>query len=119
MNQRESIEKTKQGFEESFKADSYYNKQTRDENHLELILKSIKVEPGMRILDLGTGTGYLSFAFAKSYKQAEVFGLDIVEKTLEENRKRAESEGLSNMHFVNYEGMDFAFNDASFDIVIT
>ena len=38
MNQRESIEKTKQGFEESFKADSYYNKQTRDENHLELIL---------------------------------------------------------------------------------
>lgn len=119
MNQRESIEKTKQGFEESFKADSYYNKQTRDENHLELILKSIKVEPGMRILDLGTGTGYLSFAFAKSYKQAEVFGLDIVEKTLEENRKRAESEGLSNMHFVNYEGMDFPFNDASFDIVIT
>ena len=57
MNHKESIEKTKQGFEESFRLGSYYNKQTRDENHLELILKCIQVEPGMRILDLGTGSG--------------------------------------------------------------
>lgn len=119
MNNKESIEKTKKSFEESFRLGSYYNKQTRDENHLELILKCIQVKSGMRILDLGTGSGYLAFPFAKKYKQAEVVGLDIVEKTLDENRKRAESEGISNIHFVSYEGMEFPFEDNSFDVVIT
>lgn len=119
MNNRESIERTKQGFEESFRLGSFYNKQTRDENHLQMILNYIQVIPGMRILDLGTGSGYLAFPFAKKYKQAEFIGLDIVEMTLETNRNKAELEGLCNLHFVNYGGMDFPFADNSFDIVIT
>ena len=119
MNTRESIEKTKQGFEESFQADAFYNKQTRDENHLELIMNCLRVEDGMKILDLGTGTGYLAFPFAEKYKQTEIVGLDIVEKALEENRKRAEEEGLNNLHFVNYAGTAFPFEDHSFDMVIT
>lgn len=56
--------------------------------HLELILRCIQVESGMRILDLGTGSGYLAFPFADKYKQVEVVGLDIVEKILEENQKK-------------------------------
>lgn len=119
VNNKESIEKTKQGFEESFRLGSYYNKQTRDDNHLELILKRVQVELGMRILDLGTGSGYLAFPFAESYKQTEVVGLDIVEKTLEENQRKAELDRLTNLHFVNYDGIDFPFEDDSFDIVIT
>ena len=43
MNYKESIEKTKQGFEASFQADAFYNKQTKDEKHLELILNFLKV----------------------------------------------------------------------------
>lgn len=119
VNNKESIEKTKQGFEESFRLGSYYNKQTRDDKHLDSILKNVQVEPGMRILDLGTGSGYLAFSFAEKYKQAEVVGLDIVEKTLEENQRKAELDRINNLHFVNYEGMDFPFDDNSFDIVIT
>lgn len=119
MNSKESIEKTKQGFEDSFKADSYYNKQTKDENHLEQIMNCLEVKEGMRILDLGTGTGYLAFPFAKKYPEVEVIGLDIVDEALEENRKRAQSEGLSNLHFVNYEGMTFPFDNETFDMVIT
>lgn len=119
MNNKESIEKTKQGFEESFRLGSYYNKQTRDDMHLNAIMVCIQVKPGMRILDLGTGLGYLAFPFAEKYKQAEVVGLDIVEKTLEENQRRAELNGINNLHFVNYTGMDFPFEDNSFDIVIT
>ncbi len=119
MNNKESIQKTKQGFEESFRLGSYYNKQTRDDKHLESILKYVQVEPGMRILDLGTGSGYLAFPFAKRYEQAEVVGLDIVEKTLEENQRRAKSEGIKNLQFVNYEGMEFPFGNNSFDIATT
>lgn len=119
VNNRESIEKTRQGFEESFRLGSYYNRQTKDEKHLELIMNCIQVEQGMKILDLGTGSGYLAFPFAGKYVQAEVVGLDIVEKTLAENWKKAELEGLSNLKFVSYEGMEFPFGDNSFDIVIT
>lgn len=73
----------------------------------------------MRILDLGTGSGYLAFPFAEKYTQVEVFGLDIVEKTLEENQSKAKLGGIDNLYFVNYEGMDFPFEDDSFDIVMT
>lgn len=119
MNHKESIEKTKQGFEESFQLGSYYDKQTRDDLHLESILKSIQAEPGMKILDLGTGSGYLAFPFAEKYNKAEVIGLDIVEKTLEKNRRKAEQEELHNLQFVSYDGMDFPFEADFFDIIIT
>lgn len=119
MNYKESIEQTKQGFEESFRVGAYYNKQTRDDMHLELILRCIQAETGMKILDLGTGSGYLAFPFAEKYKQVEVVGLDILEKTLEENQRKAELEGINNLRFVNYDGMAFPFDNNSFDIVIT
>ena len=119
MNSRESIEKTKQGFEESFRVDSYYNKQTRDDSHLQRIIEHLQVKEGMKILDLGTGTGYLSFPLAEMHRQAEVVGLDIVEKTLEENQRKAAEEGLSNLRFVSYDGIKFPFVDESFDIIIT
>ena len=60
----ESIESTKKGFEESFKTGIFYNKQTQDQKHLELILNFLNISPGMNVLDLGTGTGYLAFPIA-------------------------------------------------------
>lgn len=117
--QKESIEKTKQGFEEMFKADAFYNKQTKDNNHLELILDCLPVGRGMKVLDLGTGTGYLAFPLAQRYKLTEIVGLDIVETALERNRERAKKEGLSNLEFVSYDGISFPFENATFDLVIT
>ena len=73
MDNRESIEKTKQGFETSFSTSVYYDKQTKDEKHLESILQFLQVKPGMRILDLGTGTGYLVFPIAENNKEVEVY----------------------------------------------
>lgn len=73
----------------------------------------------MKILDLGTGSGYLAFPFAEKHRGAEVVGLDIVEKALEENRKKAGQNGLSNLKFVCYDGVDFPFDDSTFDVVIT
>ena len=77
--------------------------------HLELILRCIQVEPGMRILDLGTGSGYLAFPFAEKYKQVEVVGLDIVEKTLEENQRKAKLKGIDNLYFVNCEFIKYLY----------
>lgn len=119
MDIRESIKATKRGFEDSFASQDFYNKQTQDEQHLDAILDFLPVKTGMKILDLGTGSGYLSFAIAKKYPEISVVGLDIVENTLENNRVKAKEENINNLVFVTYDGIDFPFADQEFDMVIS
>ena len=114
-----SIESTRHGFEESFAAGTFYNRQTQDSEHLNKILEFVKISEGMRILDLGTGSGYLSFPIAKNNPGCEVIGLDIVNAALETNRMRADSEGIKNLSFISYDGIDFPFEEKSFDLVVT
>lgn len=114
-----SIQDTKKEFEKSFKDGSFYNKQTQDEKHLNDILKCIDIKPNMKILDLGCGTGYLSFPMARLNPNAEVVALDIVTETLMRNTESAKEQGLSNLSFVNYDGITFPFEAASFDLVVT
>lgn len=80
-----SIEAARAGFEASFEEADFYNKQTQDEKHLKDILATINVRPGMKILDLGCGSGYLTFPIAERNENAYVAGLDIVTDTLERN----------------------------------
>ena len=61
MDIKRSINDTRKGFEESFAAGEFYNRQTQDSDHLEKILGFVKISERMKILDLGTGSGYLSF----------------------------------------------------------
>ena len=119
MDIKESINDTRKGFEESFATGDFYNRQTQDSKHLEKILGIVRISDGMRILDLGTGRGYLSFPIAKNNPGCEVIGLDIVNATLEANRVRATDEGIKNLSFVNYDGIDFPFEEDSFDLVVT
>ena len=84
-----SIEATRAGFEDSFEEADFYNKQTQDEKHLKDILATINVKPGMKILDLGCGSGYLPVPIAEMNENAHVIGLDIVTDTLERNTKKA------------------------------
>ncbi|MDD3183781.1 MAG: class I SAM-dependent methyltransferase [Anaerostipes sp.] len=114
-----SIENTKKGFEESFEIGTFYNRQTQDEAHLEQILHSLKIRDGLKILDLGTGTGYLAFPIAKRYPKTEIIGLDIVQQAMDKNRERAVTEGLKNIQFMSYNGLIFPFADEAFDMVIT
>ncbi len=115
----ETINAARNGFEAVFAEIEFYNRQTQDEQHLNAILDFIPISAGMRILDLGTGSGYLAFALAKKYPDVSVIGLDIVDKALDENRKRAEYEGVKNIGFVSYNGADFPFDDCCFDIVVS
>ena len=116
---KESINDTRKGFEESFAAGSFYNLQTQDSEHLKRILEFVKISEGMRILDLGTGSGYLSFPIAKNNPGCDVIGLDIVNAALEANRARADDEGIENLSFVSYDGIDFPFEAGFFDLVVT
>lgn len=115
----ESIGATRRSFEESFAEAAFYNRQTQDGAHLQALLDFLPVSPGMRILDLGAGSGYVSFALARQRPDASVVGLDIVERTLEINRQKAAERGMSNLRFVSYGGADFSFGDGTFDAVVS
>lgn len=114
-----SIEATRKSFEASFSEKEYYNKQTQDQKHLENIINAIYIKDGLRILDLGCGSGYMTFPLAKKNKNISVVGLDIVSDTLERNNIKAKEDGLDNIEFVSYEGYDFPFENASFDLVVS
>ncbi len=115
----DSIIATKQEFEARFAEADFYNRQMQDEAHLKSIMDFLSVSPGMNILDLGTGSGYLSFALAKKYSTVSIVGLDIVEKTLKNNQSRADEENIRNICFVNYNGIDFPFENNVFDLVVS
>ena len=119
MNIKASIEDTRKGFEESFASGDFYNRQTQDTKHLEKILKFLHVEEETKILDLGCGSGYLSFPIAENNPNCKVTGLDIVSNAIEVNNSRAKDKGIKNLKFVSYDGMDFPFEDGAFDKVVT
>ena len=119
MDIRSSIDDTRKGFEESFASGDFYNRQTQDAKHLERILAFINVRDGMRILDLGCGSGYLTFPIAERNPHCEVTGLDIVCEAIDVNRSRAKDMGLNNLAFVSYDGIDFPFEAGSFDLGVT
>lgn len=119
MNEAENIAATKKGFEASFKEGKLYDRQTQDTEHLERIIEVLHIQTNDTILDLGTGTGYVSFEIAKRYKNANVIGLDIVEKALQSNRNKAEKQNLNNIKFVSYNGTDLPFEDNFFDLIVT
>lgn len=119
MNIEQSIEATRKGFESSFAEGSLYDRQTQDETHLKQIIEALPIQSGMRILDLGTGTGYLAMQIAKEKKDVSVVGLDIVAETLERNKLQAKEKQIGNIEFVAYNGIDFPFDEQSFDMVIT
>ena len=103
MGIKESIDDTRKGFEESFATGDFYNRQTQDSDHLEKILGFVKISKGMKILDLGCGSGYLSFPIAKNNPDCDMTGLDIVNAALGANRARADAEGIKNLSFVSYD----------------
>ena len=83
------------------------------------IIKKMKPNDSMRILDIGFGNGYLEKLI---YKQArcQIEGVDISEDMVNvaaKNNKEAVSKGMA--HFAIGDCCDLAFNDLSFDVVNT
>lgn len=116
----EKITESQKWFDEYFSNRDEYNSQTNDSQHLNTIVSALQIgESVCNVLDVGTGTGYLSFEIAKRYKNASVTGLDIVQETLKINRSKAKEQNIQNLSFISYDGLRFPFADDSFDIIVT
>lgn len=82
----------------------------------ESFVDRLPVSPGMRVLDVATGTGNLAVPLAR--KGATVTGVDIAANLLEQARERAAAENLA-VTFDEGDAEQLPYPDASFDMVVT
>ena len=79
------------------------------------LLDGIDLEPGMDLLDVGTGSGG-TVAIPAAERGAKVVGSDITPVLLEHARRRAEEVGVA-VEWVEADAQELPFGDASFDRV--
>ena len=79
------------------------------------LLDRAGIGPGMRVLDLATGTGDLALASAK--RGASVVGLDPSTKMLEVAARKSQRAGLTGIEFIAGDAEQLPHVDASFDRV--
>ena len=111
------IKKAKQGFEKALFASDYAQIHL-DEQHLATLLSLGHIVKGKRYLDLGTGNGYIAFALARRHPDLFVTGLDIVQKAIAANNRRAQAEQLHHLDFMSYDGAALPFEGSHFFGVI-
>ncbi len=82
----------------------------------ERFVDTLEVTPGMRVLDVATGTGNLAIPLAR--KGAQVTGVDIATNLLAQARERAAAEGLA-VQFDEGDAEQLPYADGAFDMVVT
>jgi SAM-dependent methyltransferase len=80
------------------------------------LVAACDIGPGMRVLDVGAGTGNASLPAAQS--GASVTASDLTPELLEAGRARAQAEGLE-LDWVEADAENLPFEDESFDVVMS
>lgn len=82
-------------------------------------LGNLQLEDGMAALDMGCGTGALSFALAqKSSPRCNIHGVDLSDEQIAYANKRLEAQG-GPLHFSTASMDDVLFPDAGLDLIMT
>lgn len=91
----------------------------KDDNHLHLLLDLVNGGKYNKILDIGTGTGYLAFPLAEQFPTASVCGIDIADVIVEKNNATVKEKGIPNLSFQAFDGIKYPFSDESVDLIVT
>jgi ubiquinone/menaquinone biosynthesis C-methylase UbiE len=98
------------------KWDRFFDQQMAFLNHR--LVADARLRRGLRVLDLGSGTGYPALLAAQVVGPGgSVTGIDLAEQMLEVARRKASSLGLANVTFRTGDVTTLPFETASFDAV--
>ena len=73
---------------------------------------------GLRILDIGTGSGCIAITLAKLLPDAKIFALDVSKKALEIAKRNAERNALK-VEFVHADILNFDGFASNFDVIVS
>lgn len=77
------------------------------------------LQPGMKLLDCGAGSGSITLGLAQAIAPGEATGVDISEVEVARATERAATEGVTNLHFEVGNIYQLAFADESFDAIFS
>jgi SAM-dependent methyltransferase len=83
----------------------------------QLVLERAEIEPGLSVLDVGTGSGG-NIAIPAAQRGAHVVGVDVTPELLVTARKHALAAGVE-IEWIEADAQDLPFADARFDRVIS
>jgi SAM-dependent methyltransferase len=83
------------------------------------LLSAAAIRPTDQILDVGCGTGQATRDAARSAPAGAALGVDLSSQMLDVARLRAADEGLTNVRFEQADAQIHAFDDESFDRVLS
>ncbi len=100
------------------KWDRFFDEQMAFLNHR--LVGDARLRAGLRVLDLGSGTGYPALLAAQTVgASGSVIGIDLAEQMLDAARRKMSSLKLSNMTFETGDVTTLPFEAESFDAVTT
>ncbi|MBQ7781842.1 MAG: class I SAM-dependent methyltransferase [Lachnospiraceae bacterium] len=114
----ENVKQAKQSFDRIL-GNQKYASIIRDDKHLAIILDLVRGGNYRRILDIGTGTGYLAFPLAEEFPKAEVCGIDIAETIMDKNNEMVKEKGFTNLVFKAFDGLRYPFEEESFELIVS
>lgn len=98
------------------KWDRFFDEQMTFLNHR--LVGDARLRPGMKVLDLGSGTGYPALLAAQTVgSSGRVIGLDLAEQMVAAAERKAKRLGLTNVTFRQGDVTRLPFEDGSFDAV--
>ncbi len=89
------------------------------EERLTLLIKSLKLKPGMVVADIGAGSGVISMLMARQIEpEGQVLAVDIQQEMLDRLKKRCEDAGVTNVVPVKGTAKSPNLEPGSVDLII-
>lgn len=100
------------------KWDSYFSRNMTFINHR--LVADARLQPGLRVLDLGSGTGYPALLAGDVVgSEGSVVGIDLAESMLAVATRKAKALGMQHVTFRTGDATTLPFDAGSFDAVIS
>ncbi len=82
---------------------------------IEQVIRSLSIEPGARVLEVGVGTG---ISFTAYPTHCQVTGIDLAPEMLEQAQEKIDQNGWRHLKVMEMDALNLKFADNTFDYVM-